>query len=90
NQDHARAVVHTYEVELSIATARRLIEQAEASRRGYLLTANREYRTAYYRWADEMPGAVARLATLTQDNPNQRANLARLRQMLAVLFAART
>ncbi|MEA3594711.1 CHASE3 domain-containing protein, partial [Staphylococcus aureus] len=26
----------------------------------------------------------------TQDNPNQRANLARLRQMLAVLFAART
>jgi signal transduction histidine kinase len=90
NQDHGGAVVHTYEVELSIATARRLIEQAEASRRGYLLTANREYRDAYRRWAAEMPGAIGRLGRLTQDNPNQRANLAALRRALDMLFAART
>ena len=90
NQDHSRAIVHTYDVELSIATARRLIEQAEASRRGYLLTANPDYRDAYRRWSVQLPQALDRLQRLTSDNPRQRATMAELRRMLGELFALRT
>src|SRR6188768_3687009 len=51
NESHTRSVNHTYEVELAVSNARRLIEQGEASRRGYLLTGNPEYRDAYHRWS---------------------------------------
>ena len=42
-EQHTETVGHTYEVELAIGTARRLIEQSEASRRGYLLTGDQAF-----------------------------------------------
>ncbi len=90
NEEHTGWVNHTYEVELAIGTARRLIEQSEASRRGYLLTDNREYRDAYYRWATALPVALARLRRLTHDNPRQVAALAVLQDEIGALLAQRT
>ena len=89
NQDHTASVNHTYEVELAIGNARRLIEQGEASRRGYLLTGNTEYRDAYHRWAAALPGAVARVDALTHDNPRQIATLRLLRDEIGALLEQR-
>ncbi|WP_293874567.1 MULTISPECIES: sensor histidine kinase [unclassified Sphingomonas] len=89
NADHTRWVNHTYEVELSVSNARRLIEQGEASRRGYLLTGNTEYRDAYRRWAAALPGALERLQRLTRDNPQQVATLRILRGEIAALLVQR-
>ena len=89
NADHTRWVNHTYEVELSVSNARRLIEQGEASRRGYLLTGNTEYRDAYRRWAAALPGALGRLQRLTRDNPQQVATLRILRGEITGLLVQR-
>ena len=89
NEDHTRWVVHTYEVELSVATARRLIEQGEASRRGYLLTGNTDYRDAYRRWTAQLPPALRRLRALAQDNPRQLETLVVLHREIAALLAQR-
>lgn len=89
NQDHTAAVNHTYEVELAVSNARRLIEQGEASRRGYLLTGNVEYRDAYLRWAAALPGAIGRLDGLTRDNPRQIATLALLHREIRALLQQR-
>jgi signal transduction histidine kinase len=89
NQDHVRSVNHTYEVELAVSNARRLIEQGEASRRGYLLTGNTEYRDAYRRWAGATPAALGRLQRLTGDNPRQIATLRLLRGEIQALLVQR-
>jgi signal transduction histidine kinase len=89
NEAHTRSVNHTYEVELAVSNARRLIEQGEASRRGYLLTANPEYRDAYRRWAASLPGALSRLQRLTRDNPHQVDALKVLRAEIAALLYQR-
>nr|WP_277998604.1 sensor histidine kinase [Sphingomonas liriopis] len=90
NEAHTRSVNHTYEVELAIGTARRLIEQGEASRRGYLLTGNREYRDAYDRWTVALPDALHRMQLLTRDNPRQVDTLIQLHRDIAALLAQRT
>jgi signal transduction histidine kinase len=89
NADHTRWVNHTYEVELAVSNSRRLIEQGEASRRGYLLTGNTEYRDAYRRWAAALPGALVRLQRLTRDNPYQVAALRVLRSEISALLVQR-
>jgi signal transduction histidine kinase len=89
NEDHTRWVNHTYEVELAVSNARRLIEQGEASRRGYLLTGNVEYRDAYNRWASALPAALVRLDRLTRDNPRQVATLNVLREEIGALLVQR-
>nr|WP_271300097.1 sensor histidine kinase [Sphingomonas sp. CV7422] len=89
NEAHTAAVAHTYQVELAISNARRLIEQGEASRRGYLLTANPDYRDAYHRWSAATPAALARIADLTRDNPDQVAALKLLQREVSTLLAQR-
>ena len=89
NEAHTRSVNHTYEVELAVSNARRLIEQGEASRRGYLLTGNTEYREAYRRWAASLPGALGRLQRLTRDNPRQIDTLKVLRAEITALLYQR-
>ena len=89
SEQHTEAVGHTYEVELAIGTARRLIEQGEASRRGYLLTGDRRYREAYQQWAQALPPALARLETLTHDNARQIASFALLQREVGELLVQR-
>lgn len=89
NEDHTRWVNHTYEVELAVSNARRLIEQGEASRRGFLLTGNPEYRDAYHRWSAATPTALGYLQHLTRDNPEQIATLRLLRDEIQALLTQR-
>ncbi|MDB5708669.1 MAG: histidine kinase [Sphingomonas bacterium] len=82
---HTDSVRHTYEVELAIARASIATEQAEASRRGYLLSGNAAARTNYDKAARTLPGLIETLASLTRDNPVQRAHVAELRRLTADL-----
>ena len=81
NEAHTRAVNHTYEVELAIDRARIAIEQSETTRRGYLLTGAQVYLDTYRVGMDGVPGLIARIATLTRDNPAQQRRLATLRRL---------
>ena len=89
NQQHTQAVNHTYEVELTIAAARQLVEQAETARRGYLLTEDRKYLAVYQDSTRRLPRALRRLAMLTRDNPRQQAAIGDLYGRLASLMRAR-
>ncbi len=89
NEQHSQAVNHTYEVEIAIDQASILIEQGETSRRGYLITAQPSYFDTYATVAAKVPAALTRIATLTADNPRQRANIARLTLIVADLKAQR-
>jgi signal transduction histidine kinase len=89
NQDHSRWVSHTYEVEVAVANAQRLVEQGEASRRGYLLTADPTYRAAYGRAQAALGPALNRISALTGDNPRQSANMIALRRSIGALLTQR-
>ncbi|HSI16145.1 MAG TPA: ATP-binding protein [Sphingomonas sp.] len=78
---HTGSVKHTYEVELAIARASNATEQAEASRRGYILTANPLALANYQKAANTLPGLIDAVARLTRDNPVQQANAAELHRL---------
>ena len=85
NQQHIRAVNHTYEVELAIARANVLVEQAESVRRGHIIARQQSYLDSYRAIAAQIPGALHRIELLTADNPREKANLARLRRLIAAI-----
>ncbi|MDB5705213.1 MAG: histidine kinase [Sphingomonas bacterium] len=83
NQQHIKAVNHTYEVELAIARANILVEQAETTRRGYIISRQPIYLDSYRTMVAQVPAALRRIDLLTADNPREQANLARLRTLIA-------
>lgn len=89
-QEHAARVSHTYEVEKAILDVRRLIEEGETTRRGYLLApGDPSFLAAYGEASAALPVALAQLGRLTADNPVQRQALARLQQQLGQVQASR-
>ena len=86
-QEHSFWVAHTYRVELGVADMRRLLEEAEAVRRGYLLAPGPSFVSAYAHAAGMLPQVLARVRSLTRDNPRQRANIAALQAMLEPQYA---
>jgi signal transduction histidine kinase len=58
-----------------------LSERAETARRGYLLAPNNNYRTIYEETAEQVAPALDRVAIDTMDNPIQRRNMAKLREI---------
>ena len=90
NQVHAAWVSHTYEVELALSRARRLIEQGETTRRGAMLAPDRaSFRDAYRRTEREFDVARAQVGALTRDNARQQTVLVELDARVRVLRAAR-
>ena len=90
NQVHGAWVEHTYKVENTILDLRRLIEEGETTRRGYLLAPDVDlFRTAYLRAATQTPGRIAQLRRLVADNQVQQRNLSALTQQLTPIVAAR-
>ncbi|WP_375271038.1 ATP-binding protein [Sphingomonas sp.] len=90
NQVHARWVEHTYRVENAIIDLRRLIEEGETTRRGYLLAPDVAlFKDAYGVTATELPQRLAALNTLIADNDLQRRNLSALNRQLVPIVAAR-
>jgi signal transduction histidine kinase len=88
-QDHAGWVDHGYKVEVAIADARVGIEQAETARRAYLLTGDPAAIATYSTTEAGIVPSIARIAALTNDNPRQRARIARLDTLLAQLRTMR-
>ena len=87
---HSEAVSHTYEVELAIADTRRLIEQGETTRRGFLLAPDVPgFLDAYREAAEALPRSAKRLRQLTYDNPRQQANIRAFQGKLQALLAQR-
>ncbi len=87
---HSEAVSHTYEVELAIADTRRLIEQGETTRRGFLLAPEAPgFLDAYREAAEALPRSAKRLRQLTYDNPRQQANIRAFQGKLQALLAQR-
>ncbi|WP_375396700.1 ATP-binding protein [uncultured Sphingomonas sp.] len=88
NAQHTRWVNHTYDVEVAIGRAVALIERTEATRRGYLLTAQPDYLVAHRESRRQAGLAIDRVAMLTADNARQAERLVRLRRLLAGVNAA--
>jgi signal transduction histidine kinase len=87
---HNDAVAHTYQVELAFADMRRLIEQGETTRRGYLLSPRTPgFLAAYNEAARELPRSGGLLRRLTVDNPVQQANIAVLDRRIGELLGLR-
>jgi len=88
-QDHTSWINHTYEVELAIARANTLVEQAETTRRGYVISGQPNYLEIYRAAAAKLPGALTRIEHLTGDNPTQQASLRKMRVLIDALQGRR-
>ncbi|WP_425229006.1 sensor histidine kinase [Sphingomonas sp.] len=89
NVRHTYWVSHTYQVENAIEHAQLLVEQAEATRRGYLLAQQDVYLTAFQGFDRQIGPAIDRIATLTSDNPRQQRELVTYRAAATALATAR-
>ncbi|WP_375244853.1 ATP-binding protein [Sphingomonas parapaucimobilis] len=85
---HSDWVVHTYRVESVLIEVRRLAEQQETARRGYMLAGTPAFLNSFERAHAELAPQVAELRRLTADNPRQNAPMAMVTQRLAELDAA--
>ncbi|MBS0478548.1 MAG: CHASE3 domain-containing protein [Proteobacteria bacterium] len=82
---HSQSVAHTYQVEVAIGHLRGLIEEAETTRRGYLLSGNPSYLDNHRVIAAQIEPSIAALAALTADNLRQAVRIASLRRQLAAI-----
>jgi len=78
NQFHSSRVNHTFQAERAIADFLATMERAETGRRGYLLTGVAAHAETYYKARKGLFPLLARIRDLTNDNPRQQANVARL------------
>ena len=76
-------VDHTYQVVDQLAEVDVWVERAETASRGYLLSPNPIRSNTFRETVAEIPPAIERLGLLTDDNPIQRRNIARLRIQVA-------
>lgn len=84
-------VYHTQQVLLELTQTESLLKDAETGQRGYLYTHEPRYLDPYNRAITEVDGHIQKLSLLVADNPDQLANIGRLRllakQKLAELSA---
>jgi len=82
---HSDWVVHTYRVETALVEARRLAEQQETARRGYMLAGSPAFLANFDRAHDALIPQLAELRRLTADNVRQHAPMRAVIQRLAEL-----
>ena len=73
---------HTLRVELELDRAQILAMRAEINRRGFVMTGDPVQRTAFRAAAAQVAPRLDALERMVADNPQQRANVARLRGVL--------
>ena len=78
-REDARWALHSMEVENEISLAQLQMRRAESAQRGFLLTQQPAFRTAFEEAADQIAPSFDRLRNLTLDNPYQQE---RLKQMV--------
>jgi PAS domain S-box-containing protein len=72
-------VYHTQEVLLEVTQTESLLKDAETGQRGYLYTHEASYLAPYNLAVTEIDSHITRLSQLVADNPDELANVARLR-----------
>jgi signal transduction histidine kinase len=75
-------VIHTHEVLDEIRDTLSALAAAESSQRSYLITGDTSYLQPYHASSDLVQGHVARIRSLTGDNPAQQARLTNLKPMI--------
>src|SRR6185312_17409836 len=78
-REDAQWALHSMEIENEISLAQLQMRRAESAQRGFLLTQNPEFRSAFEEAASQLPPSFERLGALTTDNPYQQQ---RLKQMV--------
>ena len=76
--DNAK-IVHSHDVISALNGLLSAAQDAETGQRGFLLTGDGKYLQPYEDALPRISADLGAIAKLTQDNPNQRANLAQLR-----------
>ena len=79
SRDYARSL----QVLTSARTTLSLVQDLETGQRGYLLTRSESYLAPYTAAASRIGAQLAQLRELSADNPDQRANMARLEDAVA-------
>lgn len=85
---NAAWVEHTHQVLTQLDRLLALTTDAETAERGYVITGDAAYLTAYGTAVNAVGGVQQRLNELTADNPAQRARLHRLNELVAARLAA--
>jgi signal transduction histidine kinase len=83
SRDFNHWVDHTHVAERQIVVFQAAVERLETTRRGYLLGPTPQQLSLYQAARQEREVALYQLANTTSDNPVQRANVDRLRPLLA-------
>src|SRR5436190_20680458 len=78
------AVAHTYSVKAALQQLLATLIDAETGERGFIITGEASYLEPYERAPGAIPPALARVRTLTADNPGQQADLDRLSSLTQV------
>jgi signal transduction histidine kinase len=90
NRTYTAEILHTQDVRQAIATLQIEMEQSETARRGYVLTGQPLFATAYLRTAGTLEPAIQDLRHLTSDNRRQIDRLDLIEPRVAELRALRT
>jgi CheY-like chemotaxis protein len=77
-RENDQAIRHTHQVLIALDDLLSTTQDAETGQRGFLLTGARTYLEPYLSAVAALPDKIEAVATLTQDNATQRANLAPL------------
>ncbi len=80
-------VTHTVEVQQQLEALQAAVPEAESAARGAQLVQSDSFKAEFATAYDKAQKATASLTTLTQDNPDQVARLARLKPLLEQRFA---
>ena len=82
SEEITRWVNHTYQAQRAVNDMRVSIARDESARRGYLITRDSFYMSAYRESATALPRELERFGALTADNPRQQDAVARLQPLI--------
>ncbi|MET4898062.1 ATP-binding protein [Sphingomonadaceae bacterium jetA1] len=85
---HSDWVIHTYRVEGVLTEVRRLAEQKETARRGYMLAGTQPFLDSFNLAQAALQPKIAELRMLTADNPRQHRPMDMVVQQLGAIDAA--
>jgi PAS domain S-box-containing protein len=86
--EQSRVLVgHTFDVLRTAQALDAAMQDAERGQRGFLITGDEAYLAPYQRGIEIAPGLLAKIQTLTQDNPEQQRKLPILKNLIDTKLA---
>jgi len=75
-------VAHTFEVLRTAQALDQSLQDAERGQRGFLITGDNTYLAPYQQGIETVPGLLAKIQRLTEDNPEQQRKLPVLKNLV--------